>query len=326
MSVYDGLFMRDALEDNGTVPSPGFYYMSPDIICHSQVADPQTFFINNYNSDPNQPVELGSAINFIYARAKNLSDSSLSGYIHVYRSSSSLFMTPGIWKNNALQTLAGASYLTLNNVASGQIAVGNDHFVMEAVKSNLFCMVGIASTEINPVIPDDFSSYSDFILWVRQNQNVCVRNFSLTNNYPDRNYERLDSFSNPENKDVPAMFKVTATNLPAGTIFGIQCAPLNIDKSQNVNDGTILTDSGMCPANFEGTVTTYATLPSGISQWPDNARLEVEVYIGLDLNTPAAIYAEPWDNLPLKRHEIPYLQSNGILVRLGYCGTEFINS
>ena len=234
-------------------------------------------------------------------------------------------MKPSIWKNNRLQTINGTPYLTLNPIDPGQIGVGNDHFVLSALNSNLFCMVGIVSSEQEPAIPGDFSTYSDFVLWIRNNQNICVRNLSLTQNFPNRNYERLDSFSNPESIAVPTLFKVTATNLPAGTSFGVQCTPLNVNKSQTVDQGTILTDSGMCPANFDGTVTTFGTLPSGTTVWPDNARLEIEVYVGLDENDPATIYAEPWDTFVIKPHEMKGLRQNGTLVRIGSCGTEFIN-
>lgn len=325
MSTYNGLFMRDSISDDGTVPSPGYIYSSPDIICHEQVADPQAFFKDNYNSDPNQPVQYGSAVNFIYSRVKNLSTDSKAGYINVYRSKSSLFMKPSIWKNNRLQTINGTPYLTLNSINPNQIGVGNDPFVLSALKNNLFCVVGIVSSEQEPALPDDFSTYSDFVLWIRNNQNICVRNLSLARDYPARNYERLDSFSNPEDIAVPTLFKLTATNLPRGTSFGVKCAPLNINKSQNVDQGTIFTDSGMCPANFDGTVTTFATLPSGTTVWPDNARLEIEVYVGLEENDPAIIYAESWELFVIKPHEMKGLKQNGSLVRIGSCATQFIN-
>ena len=80
MPVFDGFLMRDALNDDGTVPSPGYPYYSPDLIAHAQVADAKPFFTANYATDPNQPVELGSKVNYFYVRAKNLSAGTLSGY------------------------------------------------------------------------------------------------------------------------------------------------------------------------------------------------------------------------------------------------------
>ena len=87
MTTYDGLLMRDNLADNGVVPSPGYPYHSPDIISHSQVEKPDTFFKANYDSNPNEAIELGSRTNRIYVRTKNLSTAAKTRwYISVYRS------------------------------------------------------------------------------------------------------------------------------------------------------------------------------------------------------------------------------------------------
>ena len=120
MPFFDGFLMRDSLSDDGSVPSLAYPYHSPDQICHAQVADAKTFFTDNYTSDPNQPVETGSAVNYFYVRAKNLSNSTLDGYkVAIFRANASLFMRPSIWRNNPLKTQAGAEYVALDSTASG---------------------------------------------------------------------------------------------------------------------------------------------------------------------------------------------------------------
>lgn len=318
------LFMRDDLNDNGTIHHHGSYCSSPDIICHSQVAYPKEFFKDNYNQDPNESVQLGSAVNFIYTRLKNLYTTASGGYIHLYRSRASLFMHPSIWKNNKLMTQEGKSYVTIDTTEPNQVAVANEPFIIEAIKSNLFCIVGIASQDKDPIIPDDFSNYSDFILWVKGNQNVSVRNLSLERNCTKKDYERLDNFSNPEIIPVPALFKVEAIGLPEGTVFGVKCAPLAIDDNQSINKGNILTASSICPARFDGTVTTYAILPNNVSKWPKGARLDIDVYVGLEENSDAAIYAENWEDFNSDHHELMGRSNGGHLVKIGSCSTEFI--
>jgi hypothetical protein len=222
MPLFNGFLMRDSLTDDGVVPSPGYPYYSPDVIAHAAVADPQTFFSANYGADPSQPIELGSRLNPVYVRAKNLSDQPLSGYsISVYRANTTLFLRPTLWRNNPLSTTSGAISVPLPaTVQPGAIGVGQDSFVLDAIASNLFCLIGIASPTPTPVFPADFASYSDYIAWVRTNQNVCGRNLNYVRNYPNRAYERVDAFSNPSTTDsVPTLFQVTLSGrpLPAGT-------------------------------------------------------------------------------------------------------------
>lgn len=326
MPSYSGLLMRDSLNDTGVVPSPGYPYYSPDIICHSQVADPQTYFTHNYQSDPNQPVQLGSQTNFIYVRTKNLATTTLAGwYIHAYRASSSLFMTPSIWKGNPLSTRSGNPYVTLGSVASNAVGVALDHFLLDGLSSHLFCLIGVASATATPSIPASFASYSDYIVWVRQNQNVCGRNLSYLQSYPNRQYDRLDDLTNPQNTAVPVLAKVEVQgNLPAGTTFGVQCAPAGMSASGTTPNKTVITGSGIVPASFSGTVTTWGSLPAGVSAWPAGATLKTTLYYGQDTDHPAYEYGESWETFEIGPKDIEGMPENGVLVRLGDTGTVFI--
>lgn len=327
MPFFDGILMRDTIGDDGTVPSPGYPYSSPDMICYQQVANPKTFFAGNYGTDPNQPVQLGSALNFLYVRGKNLSSTPLTGWrVFVYRASSSLFMNTNIWRNNPLSTASGAGYVIFDTVQPGAVVVGDDNFLLSGLANNLFCLVGIASSTPAPVIPAPFTNYSDYVLWVRQNQNVCGRNLTVARSFANRQYERLDSFSNPETQSVPTLFVVKVTgSLPAGTTFGITCAPLGVDASWNISQGTRQTASGFCPAGFNGTVTTWASLPSGGSSWPPGAQVSTTTYVGRDANDPAARYATSFRRLRLHRRSVTGLAPQGVLVQVGNCATLFVS-
>lgn len=316
--------MRDTLNDTGVVPSPGYPYYSPDLIGHAQVANPKTFFTDNYSTDPNQPIELGSAVNYFYVRAKNLSGETKNGYyITVYRANASLFLNTNVWKNNPLKTQAGDAFVSLDSTAPNAIAVGNAPFLLNAVTSNDFCLIGMASPTSTPDIPPNFPSYEAYILWVRNNQNVCGRNLYTAQNYPDRNYEQLMEFSNPEALEVPTLFQVSIKNgtLPANSTFGVTCAPLGISDSWNVNDGVVRTASGMTPANFNGNVTTWATLSSG--SWPEGVWLETIPFVGVKEGSAAAVYARrDWSHLGGAQPEI-LDAGRPHLVPIGSCATVF---
>ena len=360
MPGYNGLLMRDSLQDTGVIPSPGYPYYSPDLICHEQVADPQSFFTGNYDTDPNQPVQLGSQTNFFYVRTKNLSDGPVSGwYIHCYRSSASLFMTPSIWKNNPLYTRSGNPFVQTGSIASGAVGVGQDNFLVGVAKAEhrvlgnrnaarqgkehlvalpdgqvlnelrghekLGDMIGVASPSSTPSIPDGFTSYGDYVLWVRQNQNVCGRNLTYLQSFPDRQFSRLDALSNPSNEAVPVLAKVEARGpLPAGTTFGVQCAPAGLNASGDTSNTTLITGSGMTPAQFDGTVTTWGSLPAGVNTWPPGATLTTTLYYGQDIGHAAHQYGEPWERFSVRPGEIEGMPRDGVLVRLGDTGTVFL--
>ncbi|HZV74494.1 MAG TPA: hypothetical protein VFF79_12320 [Conexibacter sp.] len=328
MPAYDGMLLRDALTDDGSVPSPGYPYYSPDLICYPQVANPQTFFTANYTSDPNQAAQLGTALNRVYVRGKNLAPTPLSGWnVFLYRASSSLFMTPSIWVRNQVPTFSGGTYVSLPATQPQGIAVGSDCFMLSGLSSNLFCLVGVATAGTSPSIPATFASYGDYVSWVRQNQNVCGRNLSLAQSFPNRQYERLDAFSNPASESVPTLFRVALTGtLPAGSTFGLVCAPLNVNTSWSISQGPVQTASGMTPAAFNGTVTTWASLPSGTTRWPSGVRLDTTVYVGIDSEHPASAFAAPPEELAITADEAAALMPSGTLVRLGNCATVFQTS
>lgn len=325
MRQFDGLLMRDGLHDDGRVPSPGYPYHSPDIIPHEQVADPKTFFAGNYDADVAQPIQLGTAFNRIYVRSKNLSQSAKNGYkIHLYRAKSSLFTNTSLWRHNQLKTTSGATFVELDQVESGKIAVGNDHFLLSGLNTDLFCLIGIAHESDNPVIPENFSSYSAYVTWQRTNQNVCGRNLRTVRNFPDRNYEREDHFHNPESVSRRILVSATAIgDFPGETEFGVECKPCNVSGKQKVKDGKELDVAGRAPANFDGEVLTWVRLPSGAT-WPRRARVETEVLVEVGRDESAYEYGVELAALKLSSDTWSDFPEGNRLMLVGGTGTVFI--
>ncbi len=328
MGYQNSLLFRETLNDTGVIPTAGSIYSSPDIISHVQVADHKNFFKNNYATDPNQRVNMGTTNNFIYTRVKNLQETTepVTGYLALYKANSSLFMRPSIWRDNPLRTVNNALYSTLTSSTPGEVVVSNDIFLLSGLQNNLFCMVGIVSGEKQLTIPEDFSSYDNFAYWLRMNQSVCVRNLSLEYNCQKYNYERLDSFSNPENQEVLIAFKLIATKLPKDTKFGMFCEPLDI-KTESVfesGDKKIITMSAMAPPLLDGYVKTYGILPSGTSTWPAEASLEIESWTEMLPHHQSYHFGQEVAHFNLSANENALFQSNGRLVRIGACKTVFM--
>ncbi|HEU4658174.1 MAG TPA: hypothetical protein VFR97_11640 [Capillimicrobium sp.] len=324
--------MRDTLGDTGVVPSPGYPYSSPDLIGYDPVAPSQVqaFFSSNYDSDVNKPIQLGSRMNPLYVRGKNLATTTKTGqYISVYRANTSLFLTPSRWAPNRLATQSGAGSVALPEMAPGAIGVGPEPFLIDGtVGQGLYCLVGMVTSTPNPVLPPDFASYSDYIAWVRNNQNVCGRNLSVLSSFPARAFERWDTFSNPEENAVPVLFMVTVNGpqgLPSGTTFGITCNPIGVQASWTWNPSSpSQTASSMCPKTWSGTAVTWATLPSG-AVWPRGTTIGTKVYVGRDADDPVAIYATPWDELPVGPGDVDGVE-DGVLVLLGTVTTQLAAS
>jgi hypothetical protein len=328
MPQFNGLLMRDSLADTGVVPSPGYFYKSPDIICHSQVADPKTFFKANYDQNPNQPLQKGSHFNRIYSRVKNLSASTISNqYVNVYWCQSSLFMTPRLWKPNRLCTEDCTHYVSVDPVPAGAIMVSNDQLLMDGKEVGHVCLVGIVSLDQDPgpSIPDDFNTSDQFVAWIRENQNICVHNLSKLQSFPNRQWERLDHIENPDSKPALYTIDVTVTGvLPDDTDIGVICEPMGINKHSKYKDliGGHLFANGYCPAGFKGAVTTLGSLPSE-SAWPEGVKIDTALYHAKQSNDLIAKYAVDWNTFHIKPHQVEGLPENGVLVLLGSCSTEF---
>jgi hypothetical protein len=86
----------------------------------------------------------------------------------------------------------------------------------------------------------------------------------------------------------------------------------------------VQTASGMTPPNFNGTVTTWVTLPAG-GTWPPGARVDTAVWVGLPADDPVAPLATDFAELGVVPEEIEGLPENGVLVRLGNCETLFVS-
>src|SRR5579872_6803836 len=183
MPTWTDLFVRDSMQDNGTVPSPGYPYTSPDLICTALTTypNPTQVFTGNYGSDPNV-APTASQNNYIYTRAKNLGSSNQGGTMYVYWASPSLLMTPSQWLPNALYiVLPGGNqkqyFSPIPAVGANQISVQQTPFILPAIAAGHYCLVGICATSQHPwTQPPTFPTWDDFVMWVRNNQNICWRN------------------------------------------------------------------------------------------------------------------------------------------------------
>ncbi|MBF0167451.1 MAG: hypothetical protein HQL45_07435 [Alphaproteobacteria bacterium] len=325
MPTFNDLFVRDSLQDTGVVPSPGYPYTSPDIICYQQVADPTTTFTNNYNTDPNIPYEIG-VYNYVYVRASNLSTQPASGTMKVYVTDINFVLTPNTWINKAMTTGGGQNFVALPQVPAPQptapsISVATTPFMWQPPTDNKhYCAIGQVITQSHPNnIPASFSKWDDFVMWVRNNQNICWRNLSIVNNLPNPQWDQPIPFNNITSQQSPIMFIATCTNLPIGSTVTLKCDALSINVSNTItNVQQYVYGPGMCPGGFAGYLETMVFLPSGK---PWSGSISTAYYVGVDSDSAASRFA-----LDLRCHAVdPQALSlgNGNLIEAGNCSFVF---
>lgn len=325
MAYQKNLLLRTSITDSGDLSQHGSYCSSPDIIMHSLVNDPQGEFSRTYSSDPSQRINKSSMTNPIYTRVKSMQPSPgpITGYLRLYRASMSLFMNTDQWKENKLITPQGKEYVTVKTQKSGEIIVGDDIFTIDGTKPN-FCIVGIINDSTEETLPQVFGSYNDFIMWVHSERCVAVRNFSLEQSGSRNDYEILYHMTNPEGIDRLGTVLVQASNLPAGTVYGLVNDALGMNKSTSFDPvdpvKQQVTDSAYLHSAFDGYVKIFARLPDG-SRWPANAKLESTFWIGAEDREQMICFARPanevlMDLSMLERHSKP-----GRLVKVGSCTT-----
>lgn len=330
MGYQNSFLFRESLRDIGETPTSDSIYWSPDIICHSQVANPNAFFTGNYDKDVNEDVKLGTAFNFLYARVKNISASNTLtvGYVSVYRTDSSLFMQPSLWRDNPLVTAKGKNRIELQSSTPGEIVTGNDVFLLSGLKNRNFCMMGIVSDSPTPTLPEsDFRSYDDFIYWFRSNQAVCARNLSRCPS-TERHYEELYFVQNPENTEKELFVRVAAPiNVPEGTTYGIHCAPLGVQKEQKTKSGeqNVFVEIVSLPPKFEGHLVSYGSLPSGYSEWPTLEKVEVSIFVQMEPHHKSFRFGAPAEYFGVRRPATRGIVPFHKLVQLGCCSIVFVN-
>jgi hypothetical protein len=322
MANINTFLLRDFLSDDGKAEHHR-YCESPDLICHSQVSDPQNFFTGNYACDVTQAVNTNSRTNALYVRGKNMTDLPISGRIQVYRACLSLFMTPSLWKDNKLYTAPlddepAIDYVSFS-AAPGGIAVGETPFVIDGTQGN-FCLVGIASDNAGPVIPPDFPSYAAFTQWVTSNPGVCVRNQSYGAIGQRADMELTARIKNPENVKKTGLLQVMVEKMPIGTKFGAKNEALNYEwEAQSVQPDDYFSNAVDLPPHFDGYFTGTVRAPVPI---PSNAKFTLIYYYAPPPDSPVyhlGVAAESF-LASTKNNEVA-LQTfaSRMLIRLGSC-------
>lgn len=208
------IFVRDNLQDTGLQPTiGGGISRSPDI-CHyrNELADPQATLGSEAaesRDDLFENIEFGQP-NYIYVRMQNRGLESGDADIDLYWTRPSTLPTPASW--NPIDTLH-----------SSPVSVGEFKVVGPAEWNTIpavghYCFIAVISNTKDPS-PDVSSivSVDDFYKFVRQNNNVCWKNFDIEDLFGG-SQKRFDfQIQGWPRQSHPGDLELDLTELPAGT-------------------------------------------------------------------------------------------------------------
>ena len=286
------ILLRDNLKDDGTKVT-NMSYSSPDIIIHSQVADPKSFFTADYASDPNEALGTQND-NFIYVRVKNIGDvKSQPIYVNLYANQLSLYLNPQNWEKNRISTIRKNPYSTIDSLAAGEIGVTDDYFLFHRPDYKNSCFVATASSEPNP----DFTwinSWAKYVDWVTANANVAARNMVTYKEKQVRQYENYLNLSNPYS--TPALFLITVkanAQVPDGTRYGIKSGAFQIQHEETCSStNRKFSVTATLQPGQDDYIDFYGALQDVSSSWPAGACLmgqAVLVQFGMDAVQDSAV-------------------------------------
>jgi hypothetical protein len=287
MPMYNDIYARDGLTDNGNIPYTGATACySPDIIPQQQTQQPLSWFGTNWTSDPGLNVIAG-VNNYVYVRGKNLATTAGTGSVFLYCAPSSLLLNVSYWSNNPVMPSGGATLVDLNNntqIPAGALCAGNTPFLLNQTVPQGFhyCLVTRIVTAAHPnPIPVSFSSSAQFINWVVNNPNVAWRNINVVPSTTGtvsqaQNYQNLDNAAYPywfvaQGSGFPNQSQVVIQGVTAGNTFsatGLFGPPPGAQ--------TYMTRQTV-PAGFSGVVNVNVTPPQG-QAIPSGATLAIQFF------------------------------------------------
>ncbi|MFV1974512.1 MAG: hypothetical protein ACC651_02125 [Candidatus Scalindua sp.] len=285
INFYDDLFMRDSLNDMGTIPSPDrSVCYSPDIIPVGKgpLANPLALIENDWNRQVGQDILQGYN-NYIYARGKNLAPNKAEGNIYLYYAPSSILLRPQDWKYNSIPSSAKDQPVFKAEI-HGQRVLADNTFLWQAPPQPSgwhYCLISQVVTDAHPnKIPDSFQSSGAFVDWVRNNPAIAWRNIFIQkpDTQPSKTY--LYNFGNLDSFDEKYGIRAACYGLPAKTKVSLSCGATGpypqINVTQNLQgeaEEFVYTESILSP-DFEGKLVVTITLPKG-TPWPKGATVKI---------------------------------------------------
>jgi hypothetical protein len=326
-TMYDDVYMRDSLSDQGMVPASGAWTKSPDIIPNGTVLiqDPVKTLTDSWNSDVGQPTTLNQQ-NYFYVRAKNLSDGAATATLKLYYCPQHLFLFPGLWVENLMATSDGKTEVSASAGKKGDILVPDRPFTNVPISQEHHCLIGQVITNAHPnPVPMNISDMGALAQYILSHPNMAWRNVVLVQ------------------KDIPTFthyFNLDTGDEGGEVLMGVSCKNITVGSSVAFSCGTPI-PSGQDKGKLIELVKTpvpQSDIFMGQEQYylPANFKTKISysywakppIQEGWDVHFEAFYIVEPSHELykyaaTLSELGYPGARDGGIgkLIRIGQCST-----
>lgn len=252
MAQYDGVLLRQNLEDQGIMPRTGGWTSSPDVFAGgtTPTQKPEQVFSTpeSYGQNPSQPV-VDKAQNYFYVRGKNLNAAAQPAAARVFAAPQGLFLYPQQWLGNPLLTQAGLPKSDMGSIEPGAIGVTTDPLVWVPTDTGEHhCLVGFISTPQYPFgsqrPPNAVSSLNDLAAWIGKTGGAGWNNIQFT----DAGSPTFTNSTDYAASDTPAkmQFAITCTSCPIGSEVSFSCGtPLPDGTYINLPKSTVTKSTQM---------------------------------------------------------------------------------
>jgi len=270
--TYQGIYVRNNLVAQGTVPEQPPFNLCPDII-HSDSQVPANTFATPaswqqmYSTDP-----IIGAQNFYYVRGKNGASAPDTGTMALYWAPAQVFNFPAAWKGNALTTLSGGESSAVS-ASGGNIAVGDEPFVWTPASvpfgSSYFNFVCQSVDRANPNPIPTIGSWLDLSNLLSNKPGFGFRNTAVVDG-------AAPSWMHRQMLSVPANFSPAQLQLVlsaqgfTGTTVGLLCdmftpsgQVIAIDPVNVVGDGIIVGTTATMEPGYQTSLAIVCWNPSG---------------------------------------------------------------
>lgn len=262
MSLYEDLYIRMSLDDQGNVPRMVTGGISPDVIPYGNTEreDPIQYFTDTYDEYVSKDLLIGTQ-NFIYVRMKNYYAEGQEGVVHLYYCRDTELNNPTKWKNNILQTVSGQTSQTVAAATADDIIVAGEPFVWtpgqlpEGENWNLIAQVS-TTQHPNKIVFRNFSTFvadNGGIGWQTPKLPPPVMNvlWSTVIPYTQGDTERVMDFS------------VTCSNIVIGSEVGFVSdkttgpnPPIELKKTKVAQSPMFIAGiKSTVPAGYSGNIT-----------------------------------------------------------------------
>lgn len=264
-------FVRDSLDDDGSVPNNGALNTSPDIIPRQNSVDPSKvqdeFGAATYSQNLGQQIE-DCQSNYVYLRAKNPTTEDKDVSISVYWARPSTLLTPSTWQQNVIGT---GQPITLP--ANGGILAAPEPDIwtpQQLPEAGHYCLITELTWDGLDPVPPSFPTLNDWWQYCRDHNTIAQRNIDVVDDIADNKVERWLDLLGDESQVTEHLIEAVC-NVPENSTVSLYSPSASLDPPistgavviNGTNNGQIVSAQSQFPKSFQGTLQMIFTPPDG---------------------------------------------------------------